>query len=168
MIFLTVGTQFPFDRLIRAIDELFDRGLVSEPVLAQIGTEAYRPRNFEAVASLDKLTFERQVQKSTAIIGHAGTGTITMALNHGKPLLAMPRRRKYGECVNDHQVGLAERFATLGHILVAHDERELSSQMERLKSFTPAPRQTDPDVVAQRIVRFLESLTGRVGRMPAS
>jgi len=161
MIFLTVGTQFPFDRLVRAIDELFDQGLLYEPVLAQIGGGTYQPRNFEAVASLDRRAFECQFQKSSAIIGHAGTGTITMALDRGKPLLVMPRRKKYREHVNDHQVELAARFEALGHILVARDETDLPPKMAELKSFTPAPRRTNPDMVARRIVHFLESLPRR-------
>lgn len=158
MIFLTVGTQFPFDRLVRAVDTLFDQGILREPVVAQIGACTYRPRNFEAVASMDRASFDQQFKQSSAIIGHAGTGTITMALGYGKPLLAMPRRKKYGEHVNDHQVGLAVRFEAYGHILVAHDESELPLKLEQLRSFTPAPRRIDPDVVAQRIVRFLVSL----------
>jgi UDP-N-acetylglucosamine transferase subunit ALG13 len=49
MIFLTVGTQFPFDRLVRAVDEAFDNGAIDEEVFAQIGETSYRPRNFEQV-----------------------------------------------------------------------------------------------------------------------
>jgi UDP-N-acetylglucosamine transferase subunit ALG13 len=161
MIFLTVGTQFPFDRLVRAVDELFERGVLRERVFAQIGNGTYRPRNFEAVASLDKSAFDRMFETSSAIIGHAGMGVITMALDNGKPLLAMPRRKKYGEHVNDHQVGLAARFEALGHMLVARDEQELPAKLEQLKSFTPVPRKPEPEMVAQRIVRFLETLKRR-------
>ena len=43
MIFLTVGTQFSFDRLVIAIDRIIDDGLISEPVFAQIGESSYKP-----------------------------------------------------------------------------------------------------------------------------
>jgi UDP-N-acetylglucosamine transferase subunit ALG13 len=155
MIFLTVGTQFPFDRLVKAVDDLCDRGLIQEPIVAQIGDSTYRPRHFEAVASLDKSAFDRHVQHASAIIGHAGMGTITMALDNGKPLLAMPRRKKYSEVVNDHQVVLAIKFEALGHILLARDETELPDKIERLKSFVPRPRKADPDAVIGRISAFL-------------
>lgn len=155
MIFLTVGTQFPFDRLVKAIDELCDRGLIHEQIVAQIGESQYRPRRFEAVVSLDKSAFDRNFQQASAIIGHAGMGTITMALENSKPLLAMPRRKKYGEVVNDHQVVLAIRFEALGHILLARDETELPDKIERLKSFVPRPRKVDSDAVAERINAFL-------------
>jgi len=53
MIFLTVGTQFPFDRLVRAVDSIIDKGLISETLFAQIGESSYKPRNFESAACLE-------------------------------------------------------------------------------------------------------------------
>ncbi len=156
MIFLTVGTQFPFDRLVKAIDDLLDRGLIHEQIVAQIGDSKYRPRHFEAVASLDKSAFDRNVREASAIIGHAGTGTITAALEHSKPLLVMPRRKKYGEVVNDHQVMLAIKFEALGHLLLARDETELADKIAELKSFVPRPRKVDPGEIARRIDVFLD------------
>jgi len=155
MILLTVGTQFPFDRLVKAVDELFDAGLLHESVFAQIGNGTYRPRNFRAVASLDKQSFDRQFELCSAVIGHAGMGVITMAQEHGKPLVAMARRHKYGEHVNDHQVGLAQRFEALGHILVARDEWDLPVKLAQLHGFQPVPRRPEPELVAQRILGFL-------------
>src|SRR5512143_1471526 len=111
MIFLTVGTQFPFDRLVSAVDNLIEQGLIAEEVFAQVGETSYQPRNFEAVPTLEKGSFDAQIKQATAIIGHAGIGTISCALGNGKPLLVMPRLSKYGEVVNDHQVAIAGRFS---------------------------------------------------------
>jgi len=163
MIFLTVGTQFPFDRLVAAIDRLFDDGVMRDDVFAQIGESSYQPRHFEAVASLEKEAFDERFRRASAIISHAGMGAITMALDHGKPLLVMPRQRKYKEVVNDHQAALAETFDALGHILLARDETQLRAKVEQLRSFVPRPRQADPEVVARRIRRFLETLAGTQG-----
>jgi len=157
--FLTVGTQFPFDRLVRAIDVLAGKGVFREELYAQIGDSTYRPHHFEAVASLDKHDFDRHFKDASAIIGHAGMGTITMALDNNKPLLAMPRLKRYREVVNDHQVALAYRFEALGHILVARDENELEGKIEQLYSFKPRPRRAEPEAVAQRIRVFLEEIS---------
>ena len=161
MIFLTVGTQFPFDRLVRAVDDFCDEHELDEEVFAQIGDGTYKPRHFETAASLDKATFDDHVERSSAIIGHAGMGTITLALEHGKPLLAMPRLKKYGEVVNDHQVGLAEEFEALGHILVARDPGELAARLPQLRSFTPQRRVASPEAVAERIGGFIQSIDRR-------
>lgn len=158
MIFLTVGTQFPFDRLVKAVDDLAGEGILAGEIFAQVGDSTYQPRHFQAVGALDKKAFDGYFRSASAVISHAGMGTITMALDHGKSLLVMPRRKKFQEVVNDHQVGLADRFARLGHLLVARDETELADKARQLGSFIPQPRRADPEAVARRIVRFLGQL----------
>ncbi len=159
MIFLTIGTQFPFDRLVKAVDNAFDEGLIDEEVFAQIGETSYKPRNFESVASLEKKTFDERFKKASALIGHAGIGTIWMALEHEKPLLVMPRLKKYGEVVSNHQVAFARKFGELGHVLVAYDVEDLPDGIRKLKSFVPRERKTNPDAVANRIHHFLNRLS---------
>lgn len=158
MIFLTVGTQFPFDRLVKAIDLLCEEGKLEEEIVAQIGDSTYKPRNFAAVAALDKRAYDERFRSASAVIGHAGMGTITMALDHGKPLLAMPRLKRYREVVNDHQASLAMKFAALGHILMAKDENELAIKVSQLRGFIPQPRSVDAGGVAGRIREFLDHL----------
>lgn len=161
MIFLTVGTQFPFDRLVRAVDEAFDNGLVGEEVFAQIGETSYRPRNFESVASLGKKVFDERLKQASSIISHAGIGTITMALDNHKPLLVMPRLKKYGEIVNDHQVAIARKFEELGYLLVAYQEQQFPQKIIELKSFIPCKRHIQTKAVTDRIANFLQSLTNK-------
>lgn len=67
---------------------------------------------------------------------------ITMILDHDKPLLVMPRLRKYGEVVNDHQLTIARRFEELGHLLVAYQEEDLPRKAGELKHFVPKKRET--------------------------
>lgn len=160
MIFLTVGTQFPFDRLVQAIDHLFEEGLISEDVFGQVGQSAYTPRHFQAVASLEKKAYDERFRQASAIISHAGMGAITMALDHDKPLLVMPRQRKYKEVVNDHQGPLADKFEALGHILVARDEAQLREKVAQLGSFVPRRREAEPAAVARKIRHFLERCGG--------
>lgn len=161
MIFLTVGTQFPFDRLVKAVDNAFDQGLVDEEIFAQIGETTYKPRNFESAASLGKKVFDMYFKKATSVISHAGMGTITMALDNNKPLLVMPRLKKYSEVVNDHQIAIARKFEELGHILVAYQQDDLLRKIERLRLFVPKPRQAQPKAVAERIAHFLKRVSDK-------
>lgn len=158
MIFLTVGTSFPFDRLVRAVDEAVGQGLIEEQVYGQIGNRLYKPLNFRYVVSLEKQLFDEWMQKASRIISHAGIGTITMALDNRKPLLVMPRLKLYGEVVNDHQVAIAKKFEELGHILAAHGAEKLPEKIEQLKTFVPRERIPQPQMVAERIARFLNEL----------
>ncbi|NLW84224.1 MAG: hypothetical protein GXY41_07480 [Phycisphaerae bacterium] len=159
MIFLAVGTQFGFDRLVRAMDEAIDAGLIAEAVFAQIGPGEYRPQKMEYVHSLDKETFDKTLAACDAVISHAGMGNIAMALNLNKPLLVMPRQKKYGEVVNDHQVDTARKFEELGHVLVAYDTEELPEKIKQLKTFAPKTRVPNRQGVIDRITTFLAQNT---------
>ena len=159
MIFLTVGTQFPFDRLVKAVDQAAGLNGFDEKIVAQIGDSSYCPKNFEAVRSVEKAVFDRYFAEADGIISHAGMGTITMALDHKKPLLVMPRMKKYGEVVNDHQLAIVKKFEQLGYLLVAYSAEEVPEKIKQLKSFVPQERRPCADVVAARISMFLNELS---------
>lgn len=159
MIFLTTGTYpLPFDRLVKAIDDMVGNGMIGDEIFAQIGSCTYTPKYIESVKLLEKKDFDAKFASANALIGHAGMGTITMSLDYKIPLLVMPRLKQYGEMVNDHQVGNAKKFEKLGHILAAFDEKELQEKMPQLKSFVAKPRESQPEKVAERISEFIEML----------
>lgn len=158
MIFVTVGTVMPFDRLVKAVDEAVAAKIIVEPVFAQIGEVGLRPRNMEYACVLERDDFDRKVAEAEYMISHAGMGSIATALDQEKRLLVMPRRRRYREHVNDHQVATACKFGRLGHVLVAHDAAELLLRLSEIATFIPVPRISQADQVAARIRRFLDQL----------
>ena len=160
MIFLTVGTQFPFDRLVKAVDDAFDKGLIEEEVFAQIGETRYQPHNFESAASIEKRAYDEYMERASAVIGHAGMGTIRMALDHGKPLIVMPRLKKYREVVNDHQLAIVRKFEELGYLLAAYQAEDFPKKVRQLKDFVPRKRQTQVEAVAGRVAGYLNELCG--------
>ncbi|MHC4159171.1 MAG: glycosyltransferase [Planctomycetota bacterium] len=159
MIFLTVGTQFPFDRLVEAVDRAVDYGLIDEDIFAQIGESAYQPHNFEAVRFMDKRVFDQRLQNASGVISHAGIGIITLALDNNKPLLVMPRLKRHGEVVNDHQVAIAKKLAQLGYVLAASNVEHLQANMKKLATFVPRKRTTNSSAVIGRITKFLFELS---------
>lgn len=158
MIFITVGTQFGFDRLIEAIDKAVSSGLIAEEIFAQIGLGDYKPKNFKYVDMLDKQQFEDKISQADAIISHAGVGSIITALEKSKPMLVMPRLKQYGELVNDHQSATARKFEELGHVLAAYDVGQLPEKIKQLKTFVPKPRTASPEKVAEKIGQFLAEI----------
>lgn len=158
MIFLTVGSSLPFDRLVRLIDDAVAERLIAEPVFAQIGNGRYVPSHIEFVRILPRSEFDACFDRASAIISHAGIGTIGAALKVRKPLLAMPRSRALGELVDDHQLVTATRFAALGHLLMFRDRVELIANLGRLDGFVPAARHPNIEGIAVSIGRFLSGL----------
>jgi beta-1,4-N-acetylglucosaminyltransferase len=159
VIFLTVGSMFPFDRLIQAVDEMVGDGRITDQVSAQIGDGKYEPKNFPFKRFMGKPEYERELAAASYLIAHAGAGTIALALETGKPLLVLPRLSANKEHVNDHQIATARKFAELGHVLVANDVSELSEQFYLLKSFVAKRREVDPVRMAKRISALLTGIS---------
>mgnify|MGYP001181252793 CR=1 FL=1 len=109
MIFLTVGTQLPFDRLVTIVNE-FSIANPEVKIVGQVGLTQVDGLNFEYYESLSISEFEKFFNESEAVISHAGMGTILTALTSGKGLFMMPRLHKYQEHRNDHQLGTLEKF----------------------------------------------------------
>ena len=89
MIFVTIGTMFPFDRLVRAMDEIAPL-FAGEEFVAQIGDGRYRPKNMSHVAMLSMEAFARNVSRSRLMVAHAGMGSVITALSAQKPIVLSP------------------------------------------------------------------------------
>lgn len=131
MIFVTVGGQLPFDRLIRAVDGWAGEH-AQEPVIAQIGSSGYLPKYMSARRLLTPAAFGAYVDDAQAVVAHAGIGTILACLERKKPLLIVPRRASLGEHRNDHQMATVRNLADRAGIWVALDEAELWSKLQRI------------------------------------
>jgi UDP-N-acetylglucosamine transferase subunit ALG13 len=133
MIFLTVGTQEPFDRLVRAVDGWAATHDV--PVFGQLGrleAGSYRPSHFSFETFISADAFESRLEACSLLVAHAGMGSIISALSRGKPLLMMARRASLGEHRNEHQLATAARFRGRPGLHVAEAEDEVGPLIDRL------------------------------------
>ena len=139
VIFVTVGTQFPFDRLVGAVDAWAGR-TGRRDVLAQIGPSKLRPQFLEYREFFSPTEFSGHFARAELVIAHAGMGSILNAMTQGKPILVMPRSASLSEHRNDHQIATARRFGELGRIRVAMDAQELDEQLSHLDNVPTALR----------------------------
>lgn len=112
MIFVTVGTQYPFDRLLAEVDAW--AAVSGERVVAQVGGSNKEYENLETVGFIPTEEFESLLDQADLVVSHAGMGTIIACALRGKPLIVLPRRHRLGEHTDDHQVGSASRMANFG------------------------------------------------------
>lgn len=138
MIFVTVGHQMPFDRLIRCVDKCAAQ-LANADIFGQIGKTDYKPNNFPYKEMLEPEDFRDLICDADLIISHAGTGTILNALEFGKPIIIMPRRAKFMETRNDHQFATAKKFSIFDGILVADNESKLIEILTNVHSLNNNP-----------------------------
>lgn len=107
---------------------------------------------------MNKELFDAHIHEASGIISHAGIGSISMSLSEGKPLLVMPRLKRYGETVNDYQLAIAKIFERLGHLLAVYENDNMSDKIKALSGFVPTKRKTNVRAVAERISEYLTGI----------
>ena len=132
-VFVTVGAQMPFDRLIKAIDE-WAASHTGMHIFAQIGETSYRPEHIEYVTLLEPSEFRRRVLWSDVLVAHAGMGSILSALQYGKPILVLPRQGRLMETRNDHQLATAIRIKAMSRVAVAMNTDEMPALLDSITS----------------------------------
>lgn len=159
-IFITLGSQkFQFNRLLKAIDELCEKGTVdAEDVFAQIGYSDYLPKNFSYKKFLDRDEFSKEMGKADIVITHGGTGAIIGAVKKGKKVIAVPRLAKYGEHVDDHQLQLIKQFDDLNLICPCRDTDELAEAIERVKHTRYAAYESNTTTIVDSIEKYIKEL----------
>lgn len=135
MIFVCVGSRpYQFNRLFEELDRLVGFGYVKEPLFAQIGSSTYEPRHFRFEHFMDPDAFKSKMSEADIVISHGASGSIMSALNAGKKVIAVSRLAKYGEHINDHQVGINETLASEGLVLAVREMNELGDAIEAMES----------------------------------
>jgi UDP-N-acetylglucosamine transferase subunit ALG13 len=151
MILLTVGTQFPFDRLVRVVDEwALEQGRTD--VIAQIGPSQYTPKALKTFDFIDPSVFRSYQEQASVHIAHAGMGSILTAMEIGKPIVIMPRDHLRGEHRNAHQLATARRFCDKLGVHVAFEESELRgllTQVDQLIAGAGSTSKAPPEFVGR-------------------
>lgn len=163
MIFVTVGSDSSFDRLVRAVDAWAGQRGRSD-VFAQVGNSRFVPQNVEWEPFLSPRRFREVLHSARLVVAHAGIGSILTALELGKPILVLPRSAERRETRNEHQLATARRFAALGYVRVAEDEVDLERALDELADKAPKspPLAGQPEALIGAIRKFVEG-----GRHPA-
>ena len=130
MIFVTVGTHYQgFDRLIKEMDEIADK--TDEEVIAQIGSTKYRPQHMKYFTVIEEEKLIDFCIDARIIISHAGAGTVLTVLNCRKPLILVPRIKRYNEVIDNHQLELAKALENHENVIVVYDIENLRDALKK-------------------------------------
>jgi UDP-N-acetylglucosamine transferase subunit ALG13 len=126
VIFVTLGTHHdPFPRLIEGL-----RTLDGDELVVQHG---HSPAPLDAARATRFMPFEEmleQIRAADAVVTHAGVGTILTCLRLGRTPLVVPRQRRLGEHVDDHQVELTRALADERKVVPVWDMADLPKLVE--------------------------------------
>jgi len=135
LIFVTVGTARDFSRLIKKIDEIARK--INEKIIVQKGKTTYEPKNCEYFRFVPRKKYLEYIKRADIIITHAGVGNIISSLKNKKPTIVVPRRKKYNEHRNDHQMDITKKLESEGWVLACYDIDNLRERIKEVKTLSP-------------------------------
>ena len=155
MIFVTVG-NLPFLRLVKNMDGI--AGKIDEESIMQIGETAHEPKNAKYFKFASREKMDQLYGDARVVVCHAGVGSILTALEHGKPVIAVPRRKKYGEHIDDHQLDIAGEMEKEGRITVVCDVGELEKVLGDVSTGSEMEVETEGKLV-KALKKYLEEIS---------
>ena len=158
MIFVTVGSMFPFERMIRMMDE-WTSDIRKQRSSPRSGAESTNRDTCAGSASSRPPNIKRWFNPAAFIVAHAGTGSVFTASEFRKPIVLIPRRAAQKEHTTDHQLDTAKWLENKPGIFIVWSEQELAEAIERaeqavgnIQSLTPP---SAPEPFLARIRDFL-------------
>ncbi|MGR3465593.1 glycosyltransferase [Limimaricola sp.] len=129
MIFVTVGTQLPFPRLLDAMERIARR--TGEEVVAQTGLPARRWPALRCQPLMTPREFEARFTAARVVVAHVGIGTVLSARMWNRPLVLLPRRYDLGEHRNDHQIATARQLEGMAGVRIAWSAEDIEPLLAR-------------------------------------
>ncbi|NAS89366.1 hypothetical protein C4E24_06475 [ANME-1 cluster archaeon AG-394-G21] len=156
-IFVTAGTlSTGFDRLPIEIDVLIEKRVIQEKVIAQIGSSKYTPKNYEWFKFTSKEAYWNIMKESKIVITHGGVGSITNALKFNKRTIVVPRRKEFGEVVNNHQLEITRELEKQEKIIAVYDIQDLEKALKQAEEF-----EVTTDKNASEVAKIIGDYLGR-------
>jgi beta-1,4-N-acetylglucosaminyltransferase len=126
MILVTVGTnEARFDRLLHAVQGVD----LDEELVVQYGSCSVRPSPATLYEELPYQELVELVRAARAVVAHAGVGIVLTALANGKRPIVLPRLKRLGEAVDDHQLHFGRRLAERGLVALVEDAEGLRAAL---------------------------------------
>ena len=158
MILVMLGTQNnSFHRLLEKIDDLINKGIITDEVVVQAGYTKYESNNMKIFSLISQEELEELIEKADLVITHGGVGSIISSLKKGKKVIAVPRLHEYQEHVNNHQKEIIETFDKKGYIIGIQDVNQLEEAIEKSKDFIPEKYQSNNKKMLNIIENFIDN-----------
>ena len=156
MFFVTIGMHTKgFDRLVKKMDEI--AGNIDEEVIIQTGGTSFKPQNAKWFDFTTEEEIKELCRKASVVVTHAAM-SILDAWEQGKPVVVVPRLKKYGEVIDDHQLDFAKELEKESRVVVIYDVNMLEDALKRAN--------VEPSKVAndRRLVSALKNYVAQFAR----
>lgn len=158
MIFVTLGTQDkPFKRLVEAVNK-YSLNHPEEDIIVQLGCTTYQSDTMKLFDYIPSDKMEHYFSNADIIITHGGVGSILEAIKKNKKVIAVPRLKKFGEHVNDHQTQIVSVFADMNYIIACNDLKLLEEKIDDAKQFFPNRLHSNNEHFVSELKKIVDSL----------
>lgn len=159
MIVVMLGT-FPteFQRPLLELEDLCGQGIIDEEIVVQSGHTPFESSFMQVRPFIAPDELTELCSKARVIISHAGTGSLIKGIKLEKKVIAIARRAKYNEMVDDHQVELLDTFAELNYIMPWREENSLKELLNQIDAYTPSPYVSKKEVIIDYLDEYISKL----------
>ncbi len=160
MIFVTVGTDHhPFDRLIKAVDEIKSKDWLQDEVHIQSGLSRVKPEFCQVQDFFPFDELMEKIDKARIVITHGGPGSIMPILYRQKIPIVMAREKKYKEAVDDHQKAFVKKLEKKRLVLRVKDISDLEEKVRNYENYLrEKPSSNIAAEQKERLAQFTEKL----------
>lgn len=150
---VTLGTheRYTFPRLLNRLVDILPPHL---DVLWQVGATRIDRMPADARRQVPIEEMRQAMREADAVIAHAGVGSALAAMQAGRRAVYVPRRRRHGEHVDDHQVAMARELQSR-QLVVAREADEVT--LADLESAAGWSVQASPSVAPFRMAPAVPS-----------
>jgi UDP-N-acetylglucosamine transferase subunit ALG13 len=157
MIFCSVGTQAPFERMLSYLSE-WSHVNPHIPIVAQVGDNERDLGRITAFKTIAEPLFSKNFNTSAVVVSHAGMGNIIRSLELGKPIVIVPRDSSRGEHINNHQYDTVENFSSFPSVFIAYDKDDFFSAIDSALNYSSAESSLD-FTERDRLIDYIKSFT---------
>jgi UDP-N-acetylglucosamine transferase subunit ALG13 len=139
-----------------------EKGLIREEVIIQTGYSTYEPRYCRFSKLFPYSEMCRFVKEARIVITHGGPSSFIMPLQEGKIPIVVPRQKRYGEHVNNHQLEFCRAIEERsGNIIVVEEVRELKRAIlryDKIVAEMPSSIKSHNDIFNEEFEKVINEL----------
>jgi len=120
---------------VNEIERLISEKKIKEKVIVQLGYTKQKVKGAENFHFIEFSKMRRLIKNCSVMITHAGTGSITDALDYGKIPVVVPRRKTsdLDEHSDDHQVQITKIMEKERKIIAVYDIKNLYPAIQKAR-----------------------------------
>ena len=139
------------------MDEIASR--FDEEVVMQIGRTKYEPQNARYFDFIGENEFKRHCREARVVVSH-GAMAMMDAIEQGTPVIAVPRLKKYGEHIDDHQLYIVQELEKQGRINAIYDINDLEKQL--LEREINPPELTKDNRLIEALKKYISTFNSQI------